>query len=57
MPTPEQMLSDLHEIANHWPRLAVLWHGYFAVLAVGLLLGVHPSKRRAGILLGLSYQS
>jgi hypothetical protein len=53
MPTSEQILGGLREIANQWQLLALLWHGYFAVLAVGLLLGVHPSKRLAGILLGL----
>lgn len=30
-----------------------MWHGYFAVLAVGLFLGVRPSQRLFGLLLGL----
>jgi hypothetical protein len=53
MPTPEQILNGLRTIANQWQLLAVVWHVYFAVLAVGLVLGVRPSKRLVGILLGL----
>jgi hypothetical protein len=53
MPTSEQILNGLREIANQWQILAVLWHGYFAVLAIGLLLGVRPSKRVAAMLLVL----
>jgi hypothetical protein len=53
MPTPEQILNGLRTIANQWQILAVVWHVYFAVLAVGFVLGVRPSKRLGGILLGL----
>ena len=53
MPTSEQILSSLRDIANQWQLLAVLWHIYFAVLAVGLLVGMRPSKRLGGFLLGL----
>jgi hypothetical protein len=57
MPTPEQILNSLRTIANQWQTLAVVWHVYFAVLAVGLVLGVRPSKRLGGILLGLPFLS
>jgi hypothetical protein len=53
MPTPEQILYSLGTIANQWQLLAVVWHVYFAVLAVGLLLGVRPAKRIGGVLLAL----
>ncbi len=53
MPTPEQILSGLSAIANRWQMLAMIWHVYFAALAVGLVLGVRLSKRWGGILLGL----
>lgn len=53
MPTPEQILSGLHAIANQWQFVAMLWHIYFAVIAIGLLSGIRLSKRMGGILLAL----
>lgn len=53
MPTGEQILTGLTEIANTWWPVAVVWHLYFGVLAGVLLLGIRPSKRVSGILLGL----
>jgi hypothetical protein len=53
MPAPELILDGLSKIANQWWLLAVAWHAYFAVLLGGLLLGVRPSQRVAGILLAL----
>ncbi len=53
MPTPEQILNGLHTIANQWQWVAVLWHIYFALIAVGLVGNLRPSKRLGGILLGL----
>lgn len=53
MPAPEVILDGLSNIANQWWMLAAAWHAYFAVLIVGLILGVRPSKRVAGVLLGL----
>jgi len=53
MPTPQQILLGLTEIANQWQALAIAWHVYFAALVVGLALGVRPSKRIAGVLLGM----
>lgn len=53
MPASQQILSGLAEIANSWRALAIVWHVYFAVLALGLILGARPSKCMAGILLGL----
>lgn len=53
MPTAQQILRGLEEIANGWVPLAVLWHGYFGVAAFGLALGVRPSRSTAGILLAL----
>lgn len=53
MPTPEQILLSLTQIANQWQGLAIVWHVYFAVLAIGLALGIRPSKQIGGVLLGL----
>ena len=53
MPAPELILNGLSTIANQWWLLAAAWHAYFAVLIVGLILGVRPSKRLAGVLLAL----
>ena len=51
MPTPEQILNSLFEIANTWQPIAIFWHFYFAVLAVGLIKGARPTKRFTGFLL------
>ena len=53
MPTPQQVLNGLGEIAGTWTWLAVIWHAYIAVLVVGLVLGVRPPRRLGGILVGL----
>lgn len=53
MPAPELILNGLSDIANQWWLLAAAWHAYFAVLIGGLIFGVRPSKRVAGILLAL----
>lgn len=53
MPAPESILNGLSSIANQWWLLAAVWHAYFAVLIAGLILGVRPSKRVAGVLLAL----
>jgi hypothetical protein len=53
MPTVEQILLRLGEIANNWRLLAIFWHAYFAALAIALVLAVRPSKRLAGLLLAL----
>ncbi len=51
MPTVEQVLLGLSEIANNWRPLAVFWHAYFAALVIVLILGIRPSKRIVGLLL------
>lgn len=53
MPTAEQILSGLREIANSWKAIAVAWHVYFGALALALAFGIRPSKRTAGVLLAL----
>ena len=53
MPTVEQILLGLKEVANNWRALAIFWHAGFAVIATLLIIGIRPSKRLAGILLAL----
>lgn len=53
MPTPEQILAGLHQIANEWQMLAIFWHLYLGVLVLSFALGWRPSKRMVGILLSL----
>ena len=50
MPTQEQLLCGLGAIANSLRWLAVVWHAYLAALLIGLIAGVRPSRRLAGIL-------
>lgn len=53
MPSADQILSALHQIANQWQVLAVMWHLYFGVLVMGLMVGQRPSKRVGALLLGI----
>lgn len=53
MPTPDEILSGLSEIANNWRVLGIFWHVYFGVLALLLLQGARPPRRVTGVLLGL----
>ena len=53
MPTADQILNGLWEIANIWKIVSILWHIYFGAFVVVLAMGVRPSKRIAGLLLGL----
>lgn len=53
MPTVEQILLRLGEIANNWRLLAIFWHAYFAVYMIAVILGIRPPKRLAGLLLAL----
>jgi hypothetical protein len=53
MPTVEQILLGLKDVANNWRPLAIFWHAYFAALMIVLMTGFRPSKRLAGLLLGL----
>lgn len=57
MPSAEQILFQLGEIANNWKALALLFHVYFGIIAAALLLGVRPSTRSAGRLLALPFVS
>ena len=53
MPTAEQILLGLKEVANNWRPLAIFWHVYFAALVMILTSGIRPARRTAGLLLGL----
>lgn len=53
MPAADQILNGLTLIANDWPRLALLWHAYFAVLLVALAAGWRPQRRDLGLYLVL----
>ncbi|AXS41118.1 hypothetical protein [Breoghania sp. L-A4] len=49
----DAILANLNDIAELWRWLAVVWHLYYAALAVGLFAGLRPVKRLAGIMLGI----
>ena len=51
MPTPEQIHRSLSDIANSWQLIAILWHLFFGLIAIGLIKGARPTKRFTGILL------
>jgi len=51
MPSAEQILTGLKNISDSWGMLAILWHAYFAAIALALIFGVRPPKRLAGFLL------
>ena len=53
MPSVEQILIGLKETANTWRAVSIFWHFYFGIIIVTLLFGIRPSRRVAGLLLGL----
>lgn len=53
MPTSEEILAGLTQIANDWTWLAIGWHVYLAVLVGILLVGRQLSRRLVGGLLAL----
>lgn len=53
MPTPHEILGGLSAIANDWRFLAVVWHGYFALLLLLLAFGLRPRRTISGVLLTL----
>ena len=53
MPSADQILAGLRQIANTWQPLAIFWHVYGAVFAGALLAGRGPSRRIGGMLLVL----
>lgn len=57
MPTADQLLDGLREIAKTWKAISILWQIYFGVFAVALAIGYRPSRRLAGLLLGLPFLS
>jgi hypothetical protein len=53
MPSADQILNGLREVANAWKAVAIAWHVYFGALALSIALGFRPFKRTAGVLLAL----
>lgn len=51
MPTPAEILRTLTVISNEQRLLAVLWHGLTAAIALGVLSGCRPTRRRGAIAL------
>ena len=39
MPSIEQILAKLGEVANEWKMLAVFWHVYFGAIIIALAVG------------------
>lgn len=53
MPTADQILEGLREVANDAFAIAVAWHAAIALSGIALAMGWRPSRRRAGLLLTL----
>lgn len=53
MPSPEDILNGLGEIARNRTDLAIIWHLYFGILVVALLAGYRFSRRMLGVLLAI----
>ncbi len=53
MPTAEQILTGLQDVANTWKIIAVFWHVYFGAMVLVLASGIRPPRRIIGLLLGL----
>ena len=51
MPSAGEILDGLTKIADSWRMVAVLWHIYFALLALFALFGLRPQNRLVGALL------
>jgi len=53
MPSPDQVLAGLQEIATTWQPLAVLWHCCLALVVALLLSGWRPPRRIMGVFTAL----
>lgn len=53
MPTPEDILAGLGQIANEWMALAVVWHIVIALVLIALAAGWRPSRRVGATLLSI----
>jgi hypothetical protein len=53
MPSAEQILNGLRDIASSWKAIAIAWHVYFGALVLDLASGIRPSRRAVGVLLAL----
>lgn len=53
MPTSEVILNGLMEISNTYRPLAMIWHLYLVLIAIGLIAGRRISRRLMGVLLAL----
>ena len=53
MPSPNQILSELYRITNELIYVAILWHIYFAIVAVLFVARVCRSIRWLGALLAM----
>ena len=49
----DDILTRLTNISNTWRPIAIVWHAFFAVIVILLLIGIRPSKRITGILIAL----
>lgn len=52
MPTPDEILRGLQEIADRWRWLSVFWHAYLGILALWIVLR-RPERRVLGVTLAL----
>jgi hypothetical protein len=51
------IITSTINTTNTWRPIAIVWHVYFAIIAILLLAGLRPSKRITGILFALPFIS
>ena len=49
VPSSEDIVKGLNDIANEWPILAVVWHVYFATIVLALMAGYRAARRLLAI--------
>ena len=57
MPTSQQIVEGLGELANGWRNVAIAWHVALGALLLAMLRGWRPGRRLTGLLLAIPIAS